>query len=37
MDGKEKQYESIYVAIQSEKKTEEKLHEKTKIEASQAK
>lgn len=37
LDSKEKQFESIYTALQSEKKTEEKLHEKTKVESSQAK
>ena len=37
LDAKDKQFESVYTALQSEKKTEEKLHEKTKIESSQAK
>lgn len=37
LDIKENQFQSIYTALQSEKKTEEKLHEKTKLENSQAK
>ena len=31
VENKEKQFESVYTALQSEKKTEEKLHEKTKL------
>lgn len=37
MEEKEKRYESTYLALQSERKTEEKLHEKTKIETSKEK
>ena len=33
IEDRDKRYESIRVAIESEKKTEEKLHEKTKMEA----
>ena len=33
IEDRDKRYESIRVAIESEKRTEEKLHEKTKIEA----
>ena len=33
IEERDKRYESIRVAIESEKKTEEKLHEKTKMEA----
>ena len=37
LEQKEKHFESVYIALKSEKKTEEKLHEQTKIEANQTK
>jgi hypothetical protein len=37
IEEKERRYESTYLALQSEKKTEEKLHEKTKLENSKEK
>ena len=37
MEAKEKQYEGRITAAISEKKTEEKLHQQTKLEANQAK
>ena len=33
LEDREKRFESTRVAIESEKRTEEKLHEKTKVEA----
>ena len=37
LEDKERRHESIRVAIESEKKTEEKLHEKTKLDSSKQK
>lgn len=37
LEDKERRHESVRVALESERKTEEKLHEKTKLEASKEK